>query len=86
MREVPAREVPARQVEADTTEMPPVSLADVLATERAQALLVPVPDPAGVGPAVAPVLPGRPQENGPRVRGWSRIRSWTGSPARGAPP
>ncbi|MEY9948513.1 zinc ribbon domain-containing protein [Kitasatospora sp. GAS1066B] len=69
VREVPAREVPARQVEADTTEMPPVSLADVLATERAQALLVPVPDPAGVGPAVAPVLPGRPQENGPRVRG-----------------
>ncbi|MDH6113631.1 hypothetical protein P3T36_005206 [Kitasatospora sp. MAP12-15] len=60
---------PGRTPEADTTEMPPVSLADMLATERAQAMLVPVAEATAGGPGVAPVLPGRPQENGPRVRG-----------------
>ncbi|MFE0464000.1 zinc ribbon domain-containing protein [Kitasatospora sp. NPDC058965] len=65
----PAAEAAAAAVptkDPDTAEIPVV---EVLRTERAHALLVPVPEhveqPAG---AAAAVLPGRPQESGPRVR------------------
>lgn len=52
----------------DTVPLPSPS-ADAAATERARALLVPVADAEQPPPAIAPVLPGRPEALRPTVQG-----------------
>ncbi|WP_371482304.1 zinc ribbon domain-containing protein [Kitasatospora sp. NBC_00315] len=73
----PTVTAPVPAPEAETTELPPVAAPAApraparAAAERAHALLVPVPGPVAApagDPAVAPVLPGRPEEARPRVR------------------
>ncbi|MCX5213560.1 zinc ribbon domain-containing protein [Kitasatospora sp. NBC_00240] len=81
--------VGAPEREAETTELPPVPVdaaarvpAPAPATERARALLVPVAEaPAAppADPAVAPVLPGRPEEARPRVRGTAEEPEFDGA-------
>ncbi|MGW4896741.1 zinc ribbon domain-containing protein [Kitasatospora sp. NPDC004240] len=79
----------APAADPETAELPPVAEpgsprvpAEVLAAERAHAMVVPVPEapaPPAADPAVAPVLPGRPEESRPRVR------ATVGGEAQGGP-